>query len=404
MAPLTPRSPPSPPPSPPAGDCFRRTLGGLLRLTLLGLPGRRATGPGPDADGDMMVSREASEDIGKKRRCDTEVSTYAGSAGSLTGNLSDASLCKDPDADEGPRLLAAGFQIPHPDKVQYGGEDAFFICQHGASLGVADGVSEWGWRFDMNPRDFAEGLMTGAKATAERLWLEGKVDPTTRAFQAMQEGFAATDAFGASTAIVAALDSTTSEVGVANLGDSGLRLLRRLPTDSAMTVVERTVEQQHSFCHPYQLSNIPKPEQYAALLAAGKKLLVEAVSATIARGRLRLDSPEDSLRYTFKVEDGDLLILGSDGLFDNLDDDAILEVVAKAQMAKGFLPQEDARPDPSYLARALATQASRNSTDQGAQTPFCESARRHGYTEVSGGIVDDITCVCAWVTRSREPR
>ena len=38
----------------------------------------------------------------------------------------------------------AGAALPHPDKAQTGGEDAFFVSSHGqGAFGVADGVGGW---------------------------------------------------------------------------------------------------------------------------------------------------------------------------------------------------------------------------------------------------------------------
>jgi len=39
------------------------------------------------------------------------------------------------------------------------------------------------------------------------------------------------------------------------------------------------------------------------------------------------DSPEDSDDYQLRVREGDLLILGTDGIFDNLFEEEILEIV-----------------------------------------------------------------------------
>lgn len=42
------------------------------------------------------------------------------------------------------RLVSAGVSLPHPDKVETGGEDAFFVSQDGlGAVGVADGVGGW---------------------------------------------------------------------------------------------------------------------------------------------------------------------------------------------------------------------------------------------------------------------
>ena len=38
----------------------------------------------------------------------------------------------------------AGVVLPHPDKTDTGGEDAFFVSSHGrGAFGVADGVGGW---------------------------------------------------------------------------------------------------------------------------------------------------------------------------------------------------------------------------------------------------------------------
>ena len=39
---------------------------------------------------------------------------------------------------------SAGIVLPHPDKTETGGEDAFFVSSHGrGAFGVADGVGGW---------------------------------------------------------------------------------------------------------------------------------------------------------------------------------------------------------------------------------------------------------------------
>jgi len=213
--------------------------------------------------------------------------------------------------------------------------------------------------------------------------------PTKRASISMAEGHAGVTAFGAATAIIAALDVTGSEVGVANLGDSSLRQLRRLPGAPMMTVIERTQEQQHKFGQPFQLSRIPTPNEYPELVAAGKTKLVQAVKAATARG-LKLDEPEHAQTYSFEVEEGDLFILGSDGLFDNLDDTAMLEIVTKVS--------EESPEDLPRVAEELAREASRIAATEGVETPFSKAAVAAGYQCV-GGVVDDITVIVARISK-----
>merc|ERR1719506_269109 len=91
-----------------------------------------------------------------------------------------------------------------------------------------------------------------------------------RAAEAMQAGYSAAKAFGSATAMIAALDPTTAHLGVANLGDSGLRQVRHHRTDEsdglATRIVGRTLVQQHSFNCPFQLSKLPGPDDFDRLV------------------------------------------------------------------------------------------------------------------------------------------
>ncbi len=85
--------------------------------------------------------------------------------------------------------------------------------------------------------------------------------PEKRALRILLEAYDTTKAFGSSTALVASMDHSGSALGVANLGDSTLVVLRR-NRDCHMTTVLRTREQQHTFNCPFQLSRLPQPEHY----------------------------------------------------------------------------------------------------------------------------------------------
>lgn len=53
--------------------------------------------------------------------------------------------------------------LPHPDKVDTGGEDAFFVSEDKSALGVADGVG--GWRESgIDPGDYSRSFMRTACA------------------------------------------------------------------------------------------------------------------------------------------------------------------------------------------------------------------------------------------------
>lgn len=46
--------------------------------------------------------------------------------------------------EQAPLLLYSGVSmLPHPEKMDKGGEDAFFIADNAQAVGVADGVGGW---------------------------------------------------------------------------------------------------------------------------------------------------------------------------------------------------------------------------------------------------------------------
>ncbi|KAG0227499.1 hypothetical protein BGX31_006991 [Mortierella sp. GBA43] len=94
---------------------------------------------------------------------------------------------------------------------------------------------------------------------------------------------------GSSTACLAVLRD--DELRIANLGDCGVSVIRR------NEFIFRTEEQQHSFNYPYQL------------------------------GTGSSDTPSDALTFTVKIQSGDIVVMGTDGIFDNLFDEDILEEV-----------------------------------------------------------------------------
>jgi len=213
----------------------------------------------------------------------------------------------------------------------------------------------------------------------------------------LAEGYAATESFGSSTAIVAALDAAGSKLGVANLGDSGLRQIRWQPgshTDLGGTrVVSRTVDQQHEFNCPFQLSRLPRPSDFPRLRAEGKEKLVRVVEKAAA---VRQDTPSDADFYTLDVQEGDLVLLGSDGVFDNLHDHEVCHLL---EMAISPLDAQGCGfTDPMSVALAVAQAARCRSLDASAKTPFSQNAAEAGLYHV-GGKVDDVTVVAAWVTR-----
>ncbi|KAJ1986876.1 hypothetical protein GGI25_001185 [Coemansia spiralis] len=179
------------------------------------------------------------------------------------------------------------------------GEDAFFHRYD--ALGIADGVGGWAGVKDADPSLFARRLMHHVNLEIQRYddiddemfshyYEAAPVDILRRAYEFTLDEMEALTMRGSSTACVVVLRG--DELRVANLGDCGLTVVRQ------GDMVYRTEEQQHSFNYPYQLGT-------------------EAHS----------DRPSDAQVFRLKIQKGDIIIVGSDGVFDNLFDEDILEEV-----------------------------------------------------------------------------
>ena len=136
-------------------------------------------------------------------------------------------------------------------------EDAYFLAPHG--IGIADGVGCFTKfeQYGVNAAEYATQLMQFAclalqpegRASARKMG--HKV--AERAALAVAEAESRAEAFGGST--IAVLCQHNSQIGVANLGDSGFVLLRR--GMNGMRIAMRSQEQQHVFNCPYQLTRLP---------------------------------------------------------------------------------------------------------------------------------------------------
>ncbi|KAG1664775.1 hypothetical protein FOA52_013627 [Chlamydomonas sp. UWO 241] len=187
------------------------------------------------------------------------------------------------------RLLPGAANIPHIAKTEKGGDDAWAVVTAGlGALVVADGVSGWASE-GVDAAAYARALVGHATAV-----LEDKAeaaDPRAT----IRTAHHATKMPGSSTLCVAVMQPG-GRLSIANLGDSGVRLIR----DGA--VVFRTKAQQHSFNTPYQLSH-PVSESADDAGKAETALLV--------------------------VRPGDVVVLATDGLFDNVFDDEVAQIVGR---------------------------------------------------------------------------
>eukprot|EP00898_Chlorokybus_atmophyticus_P002445 jgi/Chlat1/3200/Chrsp22S08806 len=240
----------------------------------------------------------------------------------------------------GMQLYSAASMLPHPAKARRGGEDAYFIADDGVAIGVADGVGGWAER-GIDAGLYARELMVNAEEAMQQCGH----DVSAALVQAHRQ----TRAVGSSTACLITLQD--GELKAANLGDSGFLVVRN------GTVIFRTPAQQHAFNFPYQI------------------------------GSHEGDRPEVADLYSVKVEAGDVVVAGTDGLFDNVFDEEIRSIIGDAS-------RSGARPDAA--AQRIAALARVHAADRQFMSPFAEQAVQAGY-QFSGGKMDDITVVVAYV-------
>lgn len=307
-------------------------------------------------------------------------------------NLDVALLLELPDLKRNVDLTLTASAFSRP-KDGTDGEDSHFLAA--PALGVADGVGGLQPVLGYTSKAFADELMEGCKEAVQALTASDALGPqgtpSATAEMILVEGFGKVLKNGASTAVITYMDRRTSRLGIACLGDSGVMVVRK-PTNrghedrlgaSRSTVVFKSPPQQHDFNYPYQLCRLP--QELAKMLTRNP------------------DQPTDCVCFDVEVEEGDMVLVYSDGVDDNLYDQEILDICDRALSpyavhVLGLPPQ--AATSPSVIARAVGSAAYARSQDEKARTPFAEEARKAGWPLAwsIGGKEDDITCIAAWVT------
>jgi len=259
-------------------------------------------------------------------------------------------------------LFRTGWKcLPHPNKLLKnadpgkelsafgGGEDSGFIeapeedRRRSIFFGVADGVGGWARYKGASPERFSRLLCHNA---VEYIRDQDDADKVPlREIMHYAHSTIPRDLMGSSTFLIMRL-SPEGVLESANMGDSGYLVLR----DGKPLF--RGQELTHGFNFPYQLG--PFSES---------------------------DKAEQAYLERHKLQPGDIIIAGTDGLFDNMFDEEIASLVAQAQM------------DPSRMAAQLAA-ISRRLSMCNRDSPFAIEARNAGRLAfASRGKLDDVLVV-----------
>lgn len=220
-------------------------------------------------------------------------------------------------------------------------------------LGVADGIYMWKTQ-GIDSGAFSRQLMAEAQALIQE---EGHIDVLS-VLQQAEHRVRAAGIQGSSTMCLVIIDMQQGRLASANLGDSGFLVLGTTPLERHLHVKYRSPQQEHEFGFPFQLGHMDNA-----------------------------DTANDALLMTLPVIPGDIVVLGSDGLFDNMSDQEMVDLTEQL-LREGSCSSAE-------IARSMLTAAYFNSIDRVKATPYSLAATEVFDMVYSGGKKDDITVVVA---------
>ena len=254
------------------------------------------------------------------------------------------------------RFNSGFIKLPHFSKLQKGGEDAL-EC-HDGMIAVADGVGGWSNR-GVDPAIYSNELVRNIKKYFLDEGLNSYNDPITLFAKACVN----TKSMGSSTCCLCVLDLEKNYIHTLNLGDSGYMILRPIQNAEKNEVnsfdlhlIYKSEEQTHEFNFPYQVGT------------GG-------------------DHPESAIKMVHEFHENDIIVLATDGLWDNLYDTQILNII------RPFLSLSNVINDPEIIAEMIGNSAEQFSLNKRYKSPF--AIRSNGL--YNGGKPDDITIVVSQI-------
>ena len=253
-------------------------------------------------------------------------------------------------------------------------EDAVFTSDY--AIGLADGVGGWS-EYGINSSGFSSELMQSCYDISRQY---NSVDPVSLLSLAYKN----VKSYGSSTAIVCIADA--SQLSICNLGDSGFMHIKFL--SGKPFIVQRSQPQQHDFNIPYQLANIPS-DDYLQKLAEEDSSYIQCLHR-LKECTFCQDTPSAADYYQVSnVSVGDLILLASDGVLDNLYDNEIVAIISK-------MYQKTKAIDVNALAERISEGAyAKSKMASDVCSPFNEKLEAHSHIICDGGKEDDISVVVA---------
>ena len=302
--------------------------------------------------------------------------------------------------DHGPREPTRDADLSEDALFVYDGmfpdEKDFNNLRRATYFGVADGVGSWR-EYDVDPRNFSHKLMQECENILGEVALktnDGKkfrrmISPSEILAQAY-ERVKAENIIGSCTACIALFDNIRHQLHFSNLGDSGIIVLRHIDSDVAGSLKRDRATPRHERVSDLRVSYVSQQQ----LRSFNHPYQLGWTGEEVKEGETSFKSAKESCSTSIHLRRGDIVIMATDGLFDNVDIDDIAKVALEWEQKNGFIFGGDiaarerrwkmgdsltllsAERIPS-LAEALCEKAREASLDPTLDSPFAILAKEN---------------------------
>jgi len=248
------------------------------------------------------------------------------------------------------KVLDDGIRANVSSSFGLAGEDAFFTKREGQYLyaGVADGVYDWKLK-GIYPGLWSQTLILNIKNLCSRGWREPQELLTTAYKKNLLDGHK-----GSSTACLLRIDLETGQLVSTNVGDSGYVVVSTSTINGIVNarLKYHSVEREHHLGSPLQLGS----------------------------HNVHQSPVDEAESNTVQLQQGDFVVLGSDGLFDNLLGEDLIAIIA------------DDKQSLLQKCCSILNKCYNNVSDPKCETPYSRASSEEMNMIFYGGKDDDISC------------
>jgi protein phosphatase PTC7 len=194
------------------------------------------------------------------------------------------------------------------------------------------------------------------------------------------------DIAGSCTFCIAMLDKNLNQISYSNIGDGGLMVVRHIDSETAGYMRDRhlprhmrTNDLKIAYLSQQQLRSFNLPYQLGQ-------------NGTQAAFKGSFETPSDADTASIPVLAGDIIILATDGLFDNLELSEIVEEISLWEKTDTGTSTQVQTASLEQLAQRLVKKARMFSLDKHRDSPFAILAKENDIMW-GGGMPDDTSII-----------